>query len=318
MQNWQEHFQDSGSDQMEILQHTDDFYFLLRNISVALRFDRSDSSMCGNATKKLREASVAFQNCLGPMRTPIAVLSSIQLILRIVSLRDTDEWYKSTSTFLLKTVAETLPGLHPTPLLLQALLSQGTDPKGLAMIYDVGSMLIQRCYGKSAAINFRLDFVSAALDVFPDASFSSNAGTLCYAAVAWSDIERGIGLMEESITQRRTEELFDYLGHCCSWIHEEDDSIWPPPPPRLATGKERLTDYYAWRIFCNSQRMQCGFAGEEISPLNAHALMANMLYPGGGPNSSPIIRKLHLFYKEHDLVEQCEALRLEYPEVIEL
>lgn len=68
--------------------------------------------------------------------------------------------------------------------------------------------------------------------------------------------------------------------------------------------------------------MQCGFAGEQTSRLNAHALMATMCDPVGGPEpnatSLSILEKLHLFYKEHDLVEQCESLRLEYPEVIEL
>lgn len=63
MQDWQAHYLDTGVREVDVLRSTDRFYFLLRAISVALNFDRSDQSICGRATRALREASLAFQNC---------------------------------------------------------------------------------------------------------------------------------------------------------------------------------------------------------------------------------------------------------------
>jgi hypothetical protein len=67
--------------------------------------------------------------------------------------------------------------------------------------------------------------------------------------------------------------------------------------------------------------MRCGFAGEEASRLNAHALMVAMKNPDGkqdlSTESSLILRKLHLFYQKHNLYEQSQALRLEYPKAFE-
>lgn len=173
MQDWQTHYLDTGVREVDVLRSTDRFYFLLRAISVALNFDRSDQSMCGRATRALREAILAFQNCLGPMCTPVAVLGSIQLILRIACHRGPDKWYGLTSKFILQAITETLPELHPTGLLSKALLFKTCTAEELGTIYEVGSTLLQQRYGKWASTNFRLDFVSAALDYFPDASFNS-------------------------------------------------------------------------------------------------------------------------------------------------
>lgn len=321
MQDWQAHFHDSRSDQLEILKHTDSFYFLLRDISLALTFDRSDFSMCGKATRTLRTASAAFRNCLGPMCTPIAVLSSIQLILRIVSRRDTDKWYESTSKFLLQIVTETLPGLHPTPLLLHALLLQKRTAEGLALIYEAGSTLMQLCHSKSTAINFRLDFLSAALDLFPEASFATETDLICQTTMTRNSLTRKSPCVKPDVSKRRSDEVVAYSMRCSCTI-DRGRPTRSVLSPQLTKMRERKADYYAWRILCNSQRMQCGFSGEDIAVFNAHALMATMSDPRGGPElrttSAHVLRKLHLFYKEHDLVEHCQALRLEYPWEFEL
>jgi hypothetical protein len=213
MQNWQDHFHHSESDQMEILQHTDSFYFLLRDISVALRFNRLDLSMCGKATRKLREASMAFQSCIGPMCTPVAVLSSIQLVLRIVSHRKSDKWYALTSEFLLESIAETLPGLHPTLLLLQALLDQNATPEGLYMLYEMGSVLIRSCYSESTAAIFRHDFVSAALDIYPDTAFTY-AGMLCNTTRDTNAVQRAFGCTGMQAIGNRLYEILQFQWAC--------------------------------------------------------------------------------------------------------
>ena len=320
MQNWQDHFHNSQSDQMEILQHTDSFYFLLRDISVALRFNRLDLSMCGKATRKLREASMAFQSCIGPMCTPIAVLSSIQLVLRIVSHRQSDKWYALTSEFLLESIAETLPGLHPTLLLLQALLDETATPEGLYMLYEVGSVLIRTCYSESIAAIFRRDFVSAALDIYPDTALTY-AGMLCNTTRDTSAVQRAFGFTDMQVAGNRLYEILQFQWACGRRLRHKDHTIVQSGPSHLSTVQERKIDYYAWRILCNSQRMRCGFAGEEASQLNAHALMVAMKNPDGkqdlSTESSLTLRKLHLLYEKHDLYEQCQALRLEYPKAFE-
>lgn len=323
MMDWHSHFHDSDFGKDEILIYTDRFYFLLRSLSVSLKFDRSDQSMCGAATRRLGEASASLQGHLKPMCTPLAVLSSIQLILRIVNRRDSDEWYKATSKFLLQTTAGSLPRSHPTLLLLQALLGDQLTPDGLYMIFEVGSLLVRRCYGGSTALHFRLDFISAALDIYPDAKFTIATGMLCDTANTAHDVLWSDALAEfEDDRRHRSYEVLSYVRGCSCYLNDRVPFDLPSVPMPLATIQERSADYYAWRILANSQRMQCGFAGEEISRLNAHALIVTMSNMDGGSRSDEdslhIIRRLHLFYEEHDLDEQCQALRLEYPSAFEL
>jgi hypothetical protein len=312
MEDWQCHFDESGVSRDEILAYTDSFYCLLRNLSVALTFDRSSQQMCRSATRKLGEASAAFQSHLNSTCTPLAVLSSIQLILRIAGCRDSDPWHKSTSGFLLRTTTEILPGSHPTLLLLQALLVHVPAPEGLATIYEQGSSIVERCYSKSTAIDFRLDFVSAALDIHPHAAFMSNANTLSASTIEAS-IPRPLRTTDTArsqIASRRVGEAVAY-GHSCLYAVRG----WTDSGRRRI---DRLGELYAWRILCNSKRMQCGFTGEETSQFNAHALivaMANGEDRGMelGMKSLQVVRDLHSFYEEHDLDEQCETLRLAYP-----
>ncbi|GAB7324850.1 hypothetical protein MBLNU13_g08679t1 [Cladosporium sp. NU13] len=170
--DWQNHLHNSGVDSRDVLNHTRSFYGMFQNLSSALKFDRSNQSRCANATQMLHKASAAFQNHLEPIFTPIALLSSIRLILEILSRRGLDEWYRSTSEFLSQTMIETLSSTHPTLLLLQAFFADGMSLEGLALIYKVGSTIIRRVYDEMTAVDFRLDFISAALETYPLADFA--------------------------------------------------------------------------------------------------------------------------------------------------
>lgn len=195
------------------------------------------------------------------MCTPVAVLSSIQLILRIASHRGSDKWYGLTPEFILRTITETPPELHPTGLLSKALLFNTRTAEELGTIYEVGSMLLQQCYGKWASTNFRLGLVSAALDIFPDASFNSvtdlrwlatenrKRSIFGYTLPAGSNLP---GLMAPITPERRSSELLTYLDTCCAGIRNRKTSILSPFTSHQVVIQERRADYYAWRILCSS------------------------------------------------------------------
>jgi hypothetical protein len=313
--DWQQSVQESAVEVDEDLLRDDasTLYDLLVDIINAVNMISANPWTCKIATRNLAKSSAAIASHLKSTsirNTPLAVFLAIRMLQILAGNRNTDEWYDTATTFLLKTTAEALPACHPTLLLMKALLLDGSVSEGLAIAYELGSGIIQRYHDELSATDFQCAVVSGALHVDPHAAIGSYVDMICAAANDSNDARRFSQLANLSRLKGRYPEAAHFLQRCLARLRDlgEQDS-W------------KAVD--AWRQLSYSQYMQRDVAGEEESLLNAHAVTLTMTRNTDHESELStevlyIVSDLYEFYERNHFEEKCEALRVEYPSVFEL
>jgi hypothetical protein len=313
--DWQQSLQESAVEVDGGLLRNDSWtlHDLLSDLYDAVNMISANPWTCKSATRSLARSSAAIASHLKSTSirsTPLAVFRAIRPLQILAGDRDSDEWYETATRFLLKTTAETLPACHPTLLLMKALLLDGSDSEGLAIVYELGFGILKRYHGESSATRFQCDVVSGALYVDPHAAIGSHVDMMCAAAKDSNDARRLSEHTYLSGLKGRYPEAAHFAQRCLARLRDlgEQDS-W------------NAVD--AWGHLSYSQRMQRDVAGEEESLLNAHAVTLTMTRDTDHESelSNDVLRSvsnLYEFYERNHFDEKCEALRVEYPSVFEL
>lgn len=169
---------------------------------------------------------------------------------------------------------------------------------------------MRRCYGEPATKDFTHDFVRATLEIGLDAAFGAHADALCSDTGDEEDATHLCSIADLLSQRDRYEESSQLARRSLRLLQ--------------AQGKEDAWEAInAWRLLSYSQRIQGDFAGEELSLLSAHALVAAREREStcGSEISTGlllIVTEIYQFYEEHNLEAQCYSLRLEYPGAFEI
>jgi hypothetical protein len=313
--DWHQSLQDSTVEVDEGLLRDDPrtFHDLFLDMYRAVNAVSVSPWTCKSATRKLQNASAAIDSHMRSTsirNTPLTLLVVIRPLQALANRRNFDEWHDTASRFLLKTTAENLPACHPTLLLIKALLLDDAASEWLAIVYELGSDIIQRYYGRSFAESFQFDVVSGALCINPDAAIGSHIDMMCAAARNSNDAGRLLQLADLYYLKGRYPEAAYFAQRCLTRLRDigEMDS-WDAVD--------------VWWQLSNSQRMQRDFTGEEESLLNAHAVTLSITRKKshGSELSTDLLRSLsdlYGFYERNHSKQKCEALRVEYPSAFEL
>jgi hypothetical protein len=313
--DWQQSLQELAVEVDEELLRNDSWtlYDSLWDILDAVNMINTNPWTCKSATRCLARSSAAIASHLRSTsirNTPLTVFRAIWPLQVLAGNRYSDEWYETTTRFLLKTTAEALPACHPTLLLMKALLLDDSASEGLAIVYELGFGIIQRYHGEWSATEFQCDVVSGALHVDPHAAIGAHVDMICAAPIDSNDARRLSDLANLFHLKGRYPEAAHLGQRCLARLRDlgEQDS-W--------------NAVRAWRELSYSQRMQRDVAGEEESLWNAHAVTLVMARDTNNGSELGIdvlhsVSDLYEFYESHHFEEKCEALRVEYPSVFEL
>jgi hypothetical protein len=313
--DWQQSLQDSAVEIDEDLLRDDSwtFYDLLVDMRNTTSLIRSNPQICKSATRRLEKISAAISNHLkstDTRATTLAVLRAVSPLQFLAGGRDSNEWCNTTSEFLLRAAAETLPVCHPTLLFMKALLLDGSVSEGLAIVYELGFDIIQRYLDESRATTFRYDVVTGALNNDPDAAIGSHVDSLCTYASNSNDAVGYVCIASMFRVRGRFAEAAHFAQRCLARVQDLGE-------------QNSMAAANAWWILSRSQRRQRDVMGEEESLRNTHALtLAEASDTNNGLELSihvlRSISKLYRFYERNQLEEKCRALRAEYPSAFEL
>jgi hypothetical protein len=316
--DWQQSLQHSAVEVDEDLLRDDasTLYYLHVDMRNTVSAVSMDPWICKSAIPRLGKVSSAISNHLkftDTRATPLAVLHAVwplQVLAGTPGIWDSNEWYVTSSKFLLKAAAETLPECHPTLLFMKALLLDGSVSQGLAIVYELGFDIIQRYLGEPCATDFRYNFVVGGLQDDSNAAIGSHVDSLRALASNSDDAVEYFNIADLLRMKLRFAEAAHFAQRCLARLQDlgEQNSL-------VAAG--------AWWVLSRSQRSQGDIKGQEESL--QHALAVTLAAPRdrnqGAELSTAVlgsISHLYGFYKRNNLEEKRDALRVEYPSAFEL
>jgi hypothetical protein len=280
---------------------------LLLNIKNALGLNHEMPSACTRVTQELNRCGAALESQLKTACSPTDVFRSAHTLLYFAQQRTDSAWYRSTSEFLFRTIAEALPGSHPSRLLFHILLGEPT-PAQLVTIYEVGCSFMHRCHGEVVAMRFRAKFLATMRFIWPRAAFESYADSYCDNVSHIDDTWCLHDIADLQYRMRRYKESAELAKRCLALLEDRGN-------------ENSLRSADVWRILVCIQQTQ----GEETS-LNQILKISLILNTRPTSNSySPL--DLHLkratfdledFYRRHGLDAQRNALRQEFVSAFEL
>jgi hypothetical protein len=313
--DWQQRLAESAAEVDEDLLRDDasTFHDLLVDIRNTTSLIRSNPRICKSATRRLEKISAAISNHLkftDSRATPLAVLRAVSPLQFLAGGRKSNEWCNTTSEFLLKAAAETLPVCHPTLLFMKALLLDESASEGLAIVYELGFDIIKRYLGESHATTFRYDVVIGALNNDPDAAIGSHVNSLCAYASNSNNAEGYVSIASMFRMRGQFAKAAHFSQRCLARVQDlgQQNSV-------IAAN--------AWWILSRSQRRQRDVMGEEQSLRNTHAV--TLAVARGTNHGSELsiyvlrsISKMYRFYERNQFEGKREDLRVEYPSAFEL
>lgn len=265
-------------------------------------------SMCRRIAAHLRTTSAKLRNLMVTC-TPLTILHSVHELSYFAVERNRSPWYYETSRFLVNAAVEALPDSHLS-LLLLCLLFSSITPSQLVMIYEVGSDVIKQFGGEAASFTFRFEMHSAALKIGLSATMRSHADALCVATqTEATDSTRLYDVATLYHSMGQYEKSSDALQRCLAQCEGESDR-----------GSTILLS--ALQLLSYLQYEQNNFVGEEMT---LQKILKTLLARDQrrsqmsqlSIDALTAISELDRFYADHDLKEQCDALRLEYPSAFE-
>jgi hypothetical protein len=307
--DWQHHLDDSMVDPNHSLDNTRIFGNLVNDMAICLYVSLVNPFSCGKITPQLRTMSAKLQSCIGVMCTPPAILRSIGVLSTFMRHRNVNQWYHETSRFLVNTAVEAFPDSHPSLLLLHLLFSDPTLPQ-LAMVYEVGSSIMQRLYGETEAFSFCIGMHFVVSRMGLDATFRSFAELLYASTHVSNDAMRLFNIARLHYSMGWYERCSEAAQRCLAQLEAQNN---PHDSGIILTLK----------VLAESQQLQQDFAGQETSlqrilkivlARDRRKLRDSQL----SLKALDAISRLDDFFASREMHEQRDALRLEYPSAFEL
>jgi len=307
--DWQMHFEDSLADPNHNWDSSRIFASLIGGMYSCILVTSMNPYSCEKTMPKLRSISAKPQSCVGVICTPPAILQSIGLLSCFASERNSSPWYRETSSFLINAAVEAFPESHPSILLLRLLFSNLT-PSQFVMMYEVGSNVVEQCYGEASVFQFRVDMQEAAHRNGLGGTIRSHADTLCTATHEATDAIRLSGLAKVYSLTGQYEESAEAVRRCLAQTEDEGNGHSPAFLKALSS-------------LASLQYAQNDFVGEGIT---LQKLLTTVLAKDRREtytselsiNALRAISMLDEFYARRDLDEQRDALQLEFPSAFEL
>jgi hypothetical protein len=262
---------------------------------------------CEKIMTQLGKTSAKLQSRIGVICTPLAILDAIEVLSNLTLYRNGNQWYQETSRFLVNTAVEAFADSHPSLLLLHLLFSEPT-PSQLAMVREVGSDIMQRFYGEAEASWFRVAIHIFAFRMGLGATFESHANALC--ATTTTDPKRLYGVARLYRSMGQYEKSGGAVRRCLAQIEDEGDG-------------DSSTSIDALHLLASVQSKQNDSAGEEktLQKLLKFTLARDrreLSISQFSMDALEAISGLEAFYADRGLIEQRDALHLEYPGAFEL
>lgn len=295
------------------LDHSQDntltFVNLIHDMTQCLYVSCVNPYSCEKTTSKLWRASAELRRHFGVTCTPSAVLFALDALSSLACNQATNRWYYETARFIVNAAVEEFPVTHPSLLLIHLLFSEFT-PSQLVMMYDLGSNVIEQCYGEARAFSFRVGMYSAASRMGLDAIIRSYDDALCAATPDTTDSRYLFDIARLCFSMGRYEESEVAVRRCLVQLEDEVDG-------------DCSTSIDALQLLAVVQCSQNDFVGEEVTLHNIVKITLvrdrrELHTPQLSIDALDAISELDAFYAYYNINEKRDALRLEYPGAFEL
>lgn len=308
--DWQLHVGETGQGFDLMSSDARQFLQQLNRMSAALDHIRRGTISTAIAIRALHETSLELEDSFNTRCTPLAMLLSIDIIVRLRETGPSQQICAATSNFLLNKATEALHPSNPALLLMRQMFLCARIPEGLAMIHEVGCVIINLTSQPIFLFEFRADFIYATHVLGMGATFRPYVDTLTEminekhiddgtSLLKLADLHYQHGLFDECVQlAQRCLDVLKSQGREISW-----QTCW------------------AWSYMASTRAAQGDFFSEEAA-LRTALTVAELIEPdiasGSGESHlyvSETIFYLHECCRVQNKQDECEALRLQYPHV---